>query len=37
LKSGDAVRLAGAGSPRLTADEASGAEVLIWEMNTSLQ
>jgi quercetin 2,3-dioxygenase len=37
LKSGDAVRLAGAGSPRLTADEASGAEVLIWEMNTSLE
>jgi redox-sensitive bicupin YhaK (pirin superfamily) len=37
LKSGDAVRLAGAGSLRLTADEASGAEVLIWEMNTSLQ
>jgi quercetin 2,3-dioxygenase len=32
LAAGDAVRLAGAGSPRLTADAVSGAEVLIWEM-----
>jgi quercetin 2,3-dioxygenase len=37
LHSGDAVRLAGAGSPRLTADAASGAEVLIWQMDTGLQ
>ena len=33
LASGDAVRLTAAGSRRLTADTAVGAEVLIWEMN----
>ncbi len=32
LKSGDAVRLAGAGAPTLKADVITGAEVLIWEM-----
>ncbi len=32
LASGDAVRLTAAGSPRLVADAAAGAEVLIWEM-----
>ena len=32
LDAGDAVRLTAAGSPRLTADAAVGAEVLIWEM-----
>jgi redox-sensitive bicupin YhaK (pirin superfamily) len=32
LAEGDAVRLTGAGSPRLTADAAAGAEVLVWEM-----
>ena len=37
LNSGDAVRLAGAGSPRLTGDAASGAEVLIWQMDEGLQ
>lgn len=31
LAEGDAVRLTGAGSPHLTADPRSGAEVLIWE------
>ncbi|MCH6558040.1 MAG: pirin family protein [Nitrospirae bacterium] len=31
LRSGDAVRLAAAGSPRLTADAVEGAEVLIWQ------
>jgi len=31
LKTGDSVRLTAAGSPRLTADARSGAEVLIWE------
>lgn len=33
LETGDAVRLTAAGSPLLTADAATGAEVLIWEMN----
>jgi redox-sensitive bicupin YhaK (pirin superfamily) len=33
LDQGDAVRLRAAGAPRLTADPAGGAEVLIWEMN----
>jgi redox-sensitive bicupin YhaK (pirin superfamily) len=33
LAAGDAVRLTAVGSPRLTADAATGAEVLIWEMN----
>ena len=37
LHSGDAVRLAAAGSPLLTADRGSGAEVLIWEMDEGLQ
>ena len=32
LTQGDAVRLTAAGSPRLTADPATGAEVLVWEM-----
>lgn len=32
LKQGDAVRLAAAGSPHLTADTHTGAEVLIWEL-----
>lgn len=33
LETGDAVRLTAAGDRRLTADAATGAEVLIWEMN----
>lgn len=33
LATGDAVRLTAAGAPRLTADAATGAEVLIWETN----
>jgi redox-sensitive bicupin YhaK (pirin superfamily) len=33
LETGDAVRLTAVGAPRLTADAAVGAEVLIWEMN----
>ena len=33
LQAGDAARLTAAGSPRLTADRVTGAEVLIWEMN----
>ncbi len=33
LSSGDAVRLTAAGGPRLTADQTSGAEILVWEMN----
>jgi len=33
LAAGDAVRLTASGGPQLTADGASGAEVLIWEMN----
>ncbi|TAL12479.1 MAG: pirin family protein [Nitrospirae bacterium] len=33
LGPGDAVRLTAVGAPRLTADAATGAEVLIWEMN----
>jgi len=36
LQAGDAVRLAGAGSPQLTADKQKGAEVLIWEMSSQL-
>jgi redox-sensitive bicupin YhaK (pirin superfamily) len=32
LEKGDAVRLTAAGSPNLTADVTSGAEVLLWEM-----
>ena|ERR1700687_3962015 len=36
LHAGDAVRLAGAGHPSLTADAKSGAEVLIWEMANEL-
>jgi len=31
LRPGDAVRLTAGGSPRLTADAGTGAEVLIWE------
>ncbi len=37
LEAGDAVRLTAAGSPVLTADPVSGAEVLIWEMQAGLQ
>ena len=33
LNAGDAVRLAGAGSPALTADPKTGAEVLLWQMD----
>jgi hypothetical protein len=33
LVAGDAARLTAAGNPRLTADAASGAEVLVWEMD----
>ncbi|MCG3114497.1 MAG: pirin family protein [Candidatus Manganitrophus sp. SA1] len=33
LEKGDAVRLTAAGTPAVTADPASGAELLIWEMN----
>jgi len=33
LSSGDAVRLTAAEGPRLTADQTSGAEILVWEMN----
>jgi redox-sensitive bicupin YhaK (pirin superfamily) len=36
LLAGDAVRLAGAGSPILVADPKDGAEVLIWEMKEEL-
>lgn len=35
LFEGDAVRLTGAGSPNLTAEAKTGAEILIWEMNGS--
>ena len=35
LTAGDGVRLTAAGSPRLTGDPNSGAEVLIWEMSNS--
>jgi hypothetical protein len=37
LIAGDASRLTAAGAPKLTADAASGAEVLIWEMAASLR
>ncbi|MDC4205018.1 MAG: pirin family protein [Candidatus Manganitrophus sp.] len=33
LEKGDAARLTAAGTPALTADPISGAEVLVWEMN----
>lgn len=33
LEKGDAVRLTAAGTPAVTADPVSGAEILIWEMN----
>lgn len=33
LSSGDAVRLTAAGGPQLRADQTSGAEILVWEMN----
>jgi redox-sensitive bicupin YhaK (pirin superfamily) len=36
LSAGDAARLVGAGRPRLTADDKTGAEVLIWEMNSEV-
>jgi redox-sensitive bicupin YhaK (pirin superfamily) len=36
LKAADAVRLSGAGSPRLIADDKTGAEVLIWQMDDEL-
>ena len=35
LRTGDAVRLTAAGAPRLVADPAEGAEVLIWEMSSA--
>ena len=37
LKIGDAVRLTGANSPKLTADPKTGAEVLIWQMASKLE
>jgi len=37
LHTGDAVRLAGAGARRLTADASTGTEVLIWESNQDLE
>ncbi len=37
LAKGDAVRLTAAGSPTLTADAQTGAEVLIWEMDAGLR
>ena len=37
LHSGDAVRLAGAGARRLTADARTGTEVRIWETNQDLE
>ena len=37
LRAGDAVRLTGAGGPLLKADPKTGAEVLIWEMASSLE
>jgi quercetin 2,3-dioxygenase len=37
LAQGDAVRLTGAGTPTLTADAQSGAEVLIWEMASTFE
>ena len=37
LQTGDGVRLTAAGAPKLTADATSGAEVLIWEMDATLQ
>ena len=37
LHTGDAVRLAGAGARRLTADASTGTEVLIWETNQDLE
>jgi quercetin 2,3-dioxygenase len=36
LSQGDAVRLTGAGSPTLTADPQTGAEVLLWEMASKI-
>jgi redox-sensitive bicupin YhaK (pirin superfamily) len=36
MDTGDAARLAGAGSPQLTADPSTGAEVLVWEMNGTI-
>src|SRR5882672_5646739 len=36
LNAGDAVRLSGAGSPRLAADDKTDAEVLIWQMDNEL-
>ena len=36
LEAGDAVRLAAAGNPALTADPGTGAEVLIWAMDSSI-
>lgn len=37
LAAGDAVRLASAGFPKITADDKAGAEVLIWEMGQALR
>jgi redox-sensitive bicupin YhaK (pirin superfamily) len=37
LAQGDAVRLTAAGTPTLTADPKSGAEVLVWEMDSKFQ
>lgn len=36
LHAGDAVRLAGAGHPTLTADASAGAEILVWQMTDEL-
>ena len=37
LQTGDAVRLAAAGRPKLTSHDNTGAEVLIWEMSETLK
>ncbi len=37
LRTGDAVRLTGAGHPLLTADAETGAEVLVWEMDGTIE
>ncbi|HVM07106.1 MAG TPA: pirin family protein [Acidimicrobiales bacterium] len=37
LADGDAARITSAGSPRITADAAAGAEILVWEMHARLR
>lgn len=37
LQAGDGARLTGAGTPRITADAKTGAEVLIWESNQGVE